>query len=147
LVAHIQEGTQAKGLENGVLGKIFGSKRDEEIDEWRKLHNEELYDLYCPSTIFRAIKPRRMRCIGHVAHMGERKGAYRLLVGYMREREKFYGIALRTLEIAAEQFFINHRGASLKVSCEKSLTTNSLQESNHGSSVKYCRTINILNVF
>jgi hypothetical protein len=89
LVAHVQEGTWAEGLENGVLGKIFGSKRDEVIKEWRKLHNEELYDLYCPSTIFRAIKQRRMRCVGHVAQMGESKDAYRILVGISEERGNF----------------------------------------------------------
>jgi hypothetical protein len=58
----------------GVLEKIFGSKSDEVIGEWKKLHNEELYDLSCPSTIFRVIKPRRIRWVGHVAHIGERRG-------------------------------------------------------------------------
>jgi hypothetical protein len=57
-------------FENGVLRRIFGSKRDEVTGEWRKLHNEELNDLYSSPTIIRAIKSRRMRWVGHVAYMG-----------------------------------------------------------------------------
>jgi hypothetical protein len=49
--------------------------------EWRKLHNEELRDLYSSPSIIRIIKPRRMRWVGHVARMGEKRNAYRLLVG------------------------------------------------------------------
>jgi hypothetical protein len=49
--------------------------------EWRKLHNEELRDLYSSSSIIRIIKSRRMRCAGHVARMGEKRNAYRLLMG------------------------------------------------------------------
>ena len=49
--------------------------------EWRKVHNEELNDLYCSPNIVRVIKSRRMRWEGHVAHMGERRGVYRVLVG------------------------------------------------------------------
>jgi hypothetical protein len=76
-------------LENGVLGKLFGSKRDELIKEWRKLHNEELYNMYCLSTIFRAIKSRRMRWVGHVARMGRVQMHTGFWLGYMRERGKF----------------------------------------------------------
>ena len=68
-------------LENRVLRRIFGPKRDEVTGEWRKLHNEELNDLYCPSLIVRVIKSRRMRSTGHVACMGERRGIYRVLLG------------------------------------------------------------------
>jgi hypothetical protein len=57
-------------FENRVLKKIFGPKRDEVTEEWRKLHNEELNDLYSPN-IVRAIKSRKMRRSGHVARMGE----------------------------------------------------------------------------
>ena len=64
-----------------MLRRIFGPKRDEVIWEWRKLHNEELNDLYCSPNIFRVIKSRRMRWAGHVARMGERRGVYRVLVG------------------------------------------------------------------
>jgi hypothetical protein len=55
--------------ENGVLRRIFGSRRDEVTGEWRRLHNEELIDLYSPS-IFRVNKSRRMGWVGHVARMG-----------------------------------------------------------------------------
>ena len=63
-----------------MLG-IFGPKRDEIRGEWRKLHKEELNDLYCSPNIVRVIKLRRMRWAGHVARMGEGKGVYRVLVG------------------------------------------------------------------
>ena len=66
---------------NRVLRRIFGSRRDEVTGEWRKLHNEELNDLYCSPNIVRVIKSRRMRWVGHVACMVERRGLYRVLVG------------------------------------------------------------------
>ena len=56
------------------------SKRDEVTGEWRKLHNEELNDLYSSPNILREIKPRIMRWAGHVALMGEGRGVYRILV-------------------------------------------------------------------
>jgi len=59
---------------------IFGPKRDEVTSEWRKLHNEDLNDLYSP-TIFPVMKSRRMRWARHVARMGESRGVYRVLVG------------------------------------------------------------------
>jgi hypothetical protein len=68
-------------FENRVLRKIFGPKRDEVNGEWRKLHNEELRDLYSSPSIIRLIKSRRMRWVGHVARIGEKRNAYRLLVG------------------------------------------------------------------
>jgi hypothetical protein len=68
-------------FENRVLRRIFGPKRDEETGEWRKLHNEELRDLYCSPSIIRITKSRRMRWAGHVARMGEKRDAYRLLLG------------------------------------------------------------------
>jgi len=68
-------------FENRVLRRISGPKRDEVTGEWRKLHNEELNDLYCSPNIVRVIKSRRMRWAGHVARMGERRGVYRVLVG------------------------------------------------------------------
>jgi hypothetical protein len=67
-------------FENRVLRKIFGLKRDEVTGKWRKLHNEELGDLYSSPSIIRIIKSRRMRWAGHVARMGENGNVYRLLV-------------------------------------------------------------------
>jgi len=64
-----------------VFRRIFGPKKDEETEEWRKLHDEELNDLYSSLNIFRVIKSRRMRWAGHVACMGERKDVYWVLVG------------------------------------------------------------------
>jgi hypothetical protein len=68
-------------FENRVLRRIFGPKRDEVTGEWRKLHNEELHDLYSSPSIIRIIKSRSMRWAGHVARMGEKRNACRLLVG------------------------------------------------------------------
>ena len=68
-------------FENMVLRRIFGPRRDEVTGEWRRLHNEELSDLYSSPNIVRVIKSRRMRWTGHVARMGEERGVYRVLVG------------------------------------------------------------------
>jgi hypothetical protein len=67
--------------DRSVLRRIFGPKRDEVTGEWRKLHNKELHDLYSSPSIIRIIKSRRMRWVGHVVRMGEKRNAYRLLVG------------------------------------------------------------------
>jgi hypothetical protein len=67
-------------FENRVLRKMFGRRREED-GSWRKLHNDELHDLHSSPNIGRVIKSRRMRCAGHVARMGEGRGAYRVLVG------------------------------------------------------------------
>jgi len=64
-----------------VLRRIFGPRREEVTGEWRRLHNEELNDLYSSPNIVRVIKSRRMRWVGHVARMGEERGVYRVLVG------------------------------------------------------------------
>jgi hypothetical protein len=68
------------GVENRVL-RIFGPKRDEVTGKWRKLHNEQIHDLYSSPSIITIIKARRMRWSGHVARKEEKKNAYRLLVG------------------------------------------------------------------
>jgi hypothetical protein len=68
-------------FENRVLTKIFGPKRNEVTRDWRKLHNEELHSLYSSPNIFRMIKTRKMRWAGHVARMGEKSYACRILVG------------------------------------------------------------------
>ena len=67
-------------FENRVLRRVFGPKRDEITREWRKLHNEELMDFYSLPNIVRVVKSRRMRWAGHVARMGEWRGAHRILV-------------------------------------------------------------------
>ena len=61
-------------FENMVLWRIFGTRRDEVMGEWRRLHNEELNDLYCSPKIVRVINSRRMRLAEHVARMGEERG-------------------------------------------------------------------------
>ena len=76
----LREERRLRVFENWVLRRIFVPKRDELTREWRKLHNEELNDLYSSSNIFRVIKSRRMRWTGHVARMGKRKSVCRILV-------------------------------------------------------------------
>jgi len=69
----LREERRLRVFENRVLRRIFGLKRDEVTGEWRKLHNEELNDLYCSPNIVREIKSRRMRWAAHVARMGDRE--------------------------------------------------------------------------
>jgi len=73
-----------EAFENMVLRRIFG--RDEVTGEWRRLHNEELNDLYCSPNIVKVIKSRRMRWAGHVARMNEETGVYRVLLGEQEGR-------------------------------------------------------------
>jgi hypothetical protein len=68
-----------------VLRRIFGPKRDEVTGGWRKLHNEELHNLYSSPSIIRMIKSRRMRWAWHVAHMRQKTNAYRIFVGKPEE--------------------------------------------------------------
>jgi hypothetical protein len=72
-------------FENKAL-RIFGPKRDEVIEGWRKIHNEELHNLYSSPSIIRMIKLRSMRWAGHVARTGEKRNAYRILVGKLEEK-------------------------------------------------------------
>ena len=67
-------------IAGALLYSVFGPKRDEITGEWRRLHNEELNDLYCSPNIH-VISSRITRWARHLAHMGERRGAYRVLVG------------------------------------------------------------------
>jgi hypothetical protein len=75
-------------------GRIFGPKRDEVIGGWRELHNEELHGLYSSPSIIRVVKARRMRWAGHVAHLGEVRGAYNILVGKPEGRNHWEDIGV-----------------------------------------------------
>jgi hypothetical protein len=66
--------------------RIFGPKKDDVTGDWRKLHNEELHNLYSSPNIMRMIKSRRMRWAGHVARMGATRNTYRILVGKPEEK-------------------------------------------------------------
>ena len=77
----LREERRLRVFENRVLRRVFGAKRDEVTGEWRKLHNEELSDLYCLPNIVRVVKSRRMRWAGHVARIGEGREVHRVLVG------------------------------------------------------------------
>jgi len=68
----LREERRLRVFENRMLRRIFGAERDKVTGEWRKLHNEELNDLYYSPTIVWVTKSRRMRWAGHVARMGER---------------------------------------------------------------------------
>jgi hypothetical protein len=76
----LREDHRLRVFENRVLRRIFGPKREED-GSWRKLHNDELHSLYSSPCIVRVIKSRGMRWAGHVAHMREGRGVYRVLVG------------------------------------------------------------------
>jgi hypothetical protein len=77
----LREEHRPRVFENKVLRRIFEPKRDEVTGRWRNLHNEDLRDSYSSPNIIRIIKSRKMRWAGHVARMGEKRSAYRLLVG------------------------------------------------------------------
>jgi hypothetical protein len=85
----LTEEQRLRVFENRVLRRIFGPKRDETTGEWRRLHNEELNDLYSSPNIIRAVKSRRMRWAGHVTRMGEKRGAYRILMGRPEGKRPF----------------------------------------------------------
>ena len=81
MVVDIAGGKEAEVFENMVLRRIFGPRRGEVTGECRRLHNEELNDLYSSPNIVRVLNSRRMRWAGHVARMGEEREVYRILVG------------------------------------------------------------------
>jgi hypothetical protein len=83
----LREEHRLRVFKNKVRRRIFGPKREKVTGGWRKLHNEELRDLYSSPSIIRIINSRRMRWAGHVARMGKKINAYRLLVGKARRKE------------------------------------------------------------
>jgi hypothetical protein len=80
----LREEHRLRMFENKVLRRIFGPKRDEVMGGWRKLHNEELHDLYCSPSIIRIIKSRRMRWAGHVV----RRWKIEMPIGYWWESQR-----------------------------------------------------------
>ena len=86
MIVHTEEERKLRVFENRVL-RIFGPKRDEVTEEWRKLHSEELNDLYSSPNIVGVIKSRGMRRAVLVACMGVRRGVYRVLLANLRERD------------------------------------------------------------
>jgi hypothetical protein len=93
----LREEHRLRVFENRLLRRIFGPKMDEVIVGWRKLHNEGLHNMYRSASIIIIIKSRRMRLAGHVARMGEKRSAYRILVG-KPEGKKPLGIHRRRWE-------------------------------------------------
>jgi hypothetical protein len=83
----LREEHRVKVFEHRVLRRIFGAKRDGVTGEWRKLHNEELNDLYCLPKIVLVIKSKRMRWAGHVTRMEEGRGVHKVLVWETRGKE------------------------------------------------------------
>jgi hypothetical protein len=94
-------------FENRVLRRIFGPKRDEVTGEWRKLHNEELHNLYSSSDVIRQVKSRRMMWAEHVARMGEERKVCKVLVAKpegkrpleIQRRRWEYGVRMDLREI------------------------------------------------
>ena len=84
----LREECRLRVFENSLLRRIFGSKRDELTGEWRKLHNEELSDLYSVPNIVRVIKSRLMRLAGHVARMGIREAYTGFWWGNLKEKDR-----------------------------------------------------------
>jgi hypothetical protein len=93
----LREEHRIRVFDNRELRRIFGPRRDEVTREWRKLHNEEVNNLYSSPNIVRVIKSRRMRWAGHVAHIGEKSGVYRVLVA-KPERKRPFGRPMRSWE-------------------------------------------------
>jgi len=85
----MMEERRLRVFENRVLRRLFGPRGDEVTGKWRKIYNEELNDLYSSSNTVLVINSRRMRWVGHVARMGERRGAYRVWWGILKERDHF----------------------------------------------------------
>jgi hypothetical protein len=85
----LKEERRLRVFENRVLRRIFGPKRDEVTEEWRKLHNEKLNGLYSLLNTVWVIKSKRLIWAGHVARMGEGRGVYRVLVGKLEGKRRW----------------------------------------------------------
>jgi hypothetical protein len=108
----LKEERRLSVFENRVLRRIFGPKRDEVTGEWRRLHYEELNDLYFSRNIIRFIKSRIMIWAGHVARMGERRSAYRVLVG-RREGRRPLGRTMHRWEDILKWIFKKWNGGMI----------------------------------
>ena len=86
----MREKRRLKMFESRILRRLLEPNRGEVTGEWKKLNNEEHYNLHSSSNIIWVITSKRMRWAGHIAYMGERKDAYKVLVGNMRERDYLY---------------------------------------------------------
>jgi hypothetical protein len=84
----LREEHRLRVFENRVLRRIFGPMRNQVTGEWRRLHNKELNALYSPPNIFRVIKLRRMAWAGHMSHVWEGRGTYRVLVGKPKGKDQ-----------------------------------------------------------
>jgi hypothetical protein len=87
-------------FENRVLRVIFGPKGEEVAGSCRRLHNEELHNLYASPNIIRGIKTRRMRCVGYVGHMGDMTNLYKILVGKLEGKRLLGGHRRRQIFLA-----------------------------------------------
>jgi hypothetical protein len=85
----LKEERRLRVFESRVLRRIFGPKTDEVMGEWRKLHNDELNGLFSLPNTLRVIKSRRLKWEGHVACIAEGRSVYRVLVGSLRERDRW----------------------------------------------------------
>jgi hypothetical protein len=86
LVPLTKGGTYLRVFENRVLRKMYGSKREEVAGGWRRLHNEEVHNLYASSHTINVMKSRRMRWADHVERMGDMRNVYRVLVGKRKRK-------------------------------------------------------------
>ena len=89
-----REERRPKVFDNGVLRRMFGPEEDEKTEEWRKLNNGELNDLYCSTNLILVIKSRRISWVGRVAHMEDRKGHTRFWWGVLVERVNLEDLGL-----------------------------------------------------
>jgi len=94
LVSHIEGGVRLRVFKNKVLWKTFGPKMDKVTVQWRRLHNEEHYDLYYFPNINQVIKSRRMRWTGHVVCMGNRRGVCRVLMRKTHKKSNLEDLAI-----------------------------------------------------